>query len=45
VCEECGRVRDVPSDELDALIAHVRDRYDFDLRLDHAALVGRCREH
>ncbi len=45
VCEHCGRVRDVPSHELDALLAHLRDRYDFELRIGHAALVGRCREH
>jgi Fur family transcriptional regulator, ferric uptake regulator len=45
VCEDCGRVRDVPSHELDALIAHLRDRYDFDLHIGHAAIVGRCREH
>jgi Fur family ferric uptake transcriptional regulator len=45
VCEACGRVRDVPANELDALVAHVRDRYDFELHIGHAALVGRCRGH
>ena len=45
VCEQCGRIRDVPAHELDALVAHLRESYDFELQIGHAALVGRCREH
>ena len=45
VCEECGRIRDVPSHEFDALIAGLRDRYAFELHLGHTALSGRCTMH
>jgi Fe2+ or Zn2+ uptake regulation protein len=45
VCEECGRIRDVPTAELDALVARIRAQYDFELHVGHGALVGRCRDH
>ena len=45
VCEACGRVLDVPACEFEALVAHVRDAYGFDLDVAHNALMGRCREH
>ncbi len=45
VCEECGRIRDVPATEFDALVARIRALYDFELHVGHAALVGRCRDH
>jgi Fe2+ or Zn2+ uptake regulation protein len=45
VCEECGRIRDVPAAEFDALVDRIRTEYDFELHIGHAALVGRCREH
>lgn len=45
VCEHCGRIRDVPAPELDALVARLRDAYDFELQIGHTVLVGHCREH
>ena len=45
VCEECGRIRDVPAREFDALVARISERYAFELHVGHAALVGRCLEH
>jgi Fur family transcriptional regulator, ferric uptake regulator len=45
VCDDCGRIHDVPAEEFDALVERIRDLYAFELRLGHVALVGRCREH
>jgi Fe2+ or Zn2+ uptake regulation protein len=45
VCDDCGRIRDVPAVEFDALVVRIRELYAFELRLGHVALVGRCREH
>jgi len=45
VCEECGRIRDVPAVEFDALVERIREQYGFELHLGHAALVGRCGAH
>ena len=45
VCEECGRIRDVPAAEFDALAARIRDAYGFELHVGHVALVGRCCDH
>jgi Fur family ferric uptake transcriptional regulator len=45
VCEECGRIRDVPAVEFDALEERIREQYGFELNLGHAALVGRCGAH
>ena len=45
VCEECGRIRDVPAVEFDALVERMREEYGFELNLGHAALVGRCGAH
>ena len=45
VCEHCGRIRDVPAAEFDALVVAIRERYAFELRLGEIALVGRCRDH
>ena len=45
VCEQCGRIRDVPAAEFDALVAAIQARYGFELYLGHVALVGRCAEH
>jgi len=45
VCEECGRIRDVPAVEFDALVERIREQYGFDLHLGHAALVGKCVDH
>ena len=45
VCEECGRVLDVPADEFELLISRVREAYGFELDVAHNALMGRCAEH
>ena len=45
VCEECGRVLDVPAHEFVPLVERVRDAYGFELDIAHNALMGRCREH
>jgi Fur family ferric uptake transcriptional regulator len=45
VCEECGRVLDVPAHEFAPLVARVRDAYGFELDIAHNALMGRCRRH
>jgi Fe2+ or Zn2+ uptake regulation protein len=45
VCEECGRVLDVPPHEFGPLVAHIRDTYGFELDVAHNALMGRCRAH
>ena len=45
VCEQCGRIRDIPAHEFDELVARVRDEYGFELHVGRAALVGCCREH
>jgi len=45
VCEQCGRVHDVPAAEFDALVIRLRDRYAFEWHVGHVALVGRCRDH
>jgi Fur family transcriptional regulator, ferric uptake regulator len=45
VCEQCGRIRDVPVAEFEALVTRIRDRYGFELHLGHVALVGRCGAH
>jgi Fur family transcriptional regulator, ferric uptake regulator len=45
VCEQCGRIHDVPAVEFDPLVARIREHYDFELHVGHVALVGRCRDH
>ena len=45
VCEECGRVIDVPAYEFEPLIARVREMYGFDVDVAHNALMGRCLAH
>jgi Fur family ferric uptake transcriptional regulator len=45
VCQECGRVRDVPTHEFTPLVARVREAYGFELDIAHNALIGRCRDH
>ena len=45
VCDECGRIRDVPAVEFDAIVARIREEYGFELHLGHVALVGRCCDH
>jgi len=45
VCEQCGRIHDVPAAEFDCLVARIRDLYAFELHLGRLALVGQCREH
>jgi len=45
VCEECGRICDVPTAEFEPLVVRIRDQCGFELHIGHAALAGRCREH
>jgi Fur family ferric uptake transcriptional regulator len=45
VCEVCGRIEDLPPSAFDDLVDRVRDSHGFELDVDHAALVGRCRDH
>jgi Fur family transcriptional regulator, ferric uptake regulator len=45
VCELCGRVYDVPEEELQAFVARVREEHGFELDIGHHALMGRCKEH
>jgi len=45
VCEQCGRIHDVPAAEFDALVDRIREQYDFELHVGHVALVGQCRDH
>jgi Fe2+ or Zn2+ uptake regulation protein len=45
VCEQCGRVIDVPQEEFDALVTRVRDVYGFDIDVAHNALMGHCVVH
>jgi Fur family ferric uptake transcriptional regulator len=41
-CERCRAVRAVPSDELDDIRAQVRERYGYEVRFTHFAIVGTC---
>ena len=45
VCEQCGRVIDVPAYEFAGLVERVRAVYGFDLDIAHNALMGRCSVH
>ena len=42
VCDGCGAVTDIPSDELDALADRLEQRYGLHLELGHFALSVRC---
>ncbi len=42
VCDGCGAVTDIPSDELDALAERLEHRYGLHLELGHFALSVRC---
>jgi len=42
VCAGCGRVTDIPIDELDALASRLEHRYGLRLELGHFALSVRC---
>jgi len=41
-CERCGAVRAVAPDELDPLRASLRDRFGYEARFTHHAIVGTC---
>jgi Fur family transcriptional regulator, ferric uptake regulator len=45
VCEVCGRVEDIPIDELRPMLAHLESRYGFVADGLHFALSGRCARH
>ena len=42
ICRECGQIAVLTDEVIDPLRAAVRERYDFDPRIDHLALFGRC---
>ena len=41
-CERCGAVRALAPDELDPLRASLRDRFGYEARFTHHAIVGTC---
>ncbi len=43
VCERCGEVIDAPESLFSEAVHRVDERFGFELRLDHFALLGRCR--
>jgi Fur family ferric uptake transcriptional regulator len=43
VCDGCGTVTDIPTEELDALGDRLEHRYGLQLELGHFALSVRCR--
>lgn len=45
VCEECGRVIDVPAPEFEVFVERIRDAYGFVVDVAHNALMGRCAVH
>lgn len=42
ICQICGEETEVPFDLMDSLIGAIRDRYDFEPRIDHQAIFGTC---
>lgn len=45
VCDRCGKVSDIPSQELDDLVRRLHDAYDFELQPSRFALLGQCAHH
>ena len=43
VCHRCGKVTEIPNDELTELAARLQQQYGFELDPGHLALSGRCR--
>lgn len=43
-CDRCGAVRALPPKELDPVRRRIRERYGYETRFDHFALVGTCEE-
>lgn len=43
VCERCGAVIEAPESLFSDAVHRVDERFGFELRLDHFALLGRCR--
>jgi Fur family ferric uptake transcriptional regulator len=41
-CERCGDFRAVPAGALDAVRAHIRRRFGYDVAFDHFPVVGLC---
>jgi Fur family ferric uptake transcriptional regulator len=41
-CERCHRVTAVPDDELDAVRGEIRDRFGYEARFTHFAILGLC---
>jgi Fur family ferric uptake transcriptional regulator len=42
VCQDCGGEQEINDDILDALKAHLLERYAFTAHLNHLAILGRC---
>lgn len=42
VCQQCGRVSEVPASVLSPIRRRVREQFDFELDSTHFALSGRC---
>jgi Fur family ferric uptake transcriptional regulator len=45
VCDVCGKVSDIPADELDDLVGRLHDHYAFELQPSRFALLGQCAHH
>jgi Fur family ferric uptake transcriptional regulator len=41
-CDRCGAVRALPSKELDPVRKRIRERYGYETRFTHFAIVGTC---
>jgi Fur family ferric uptake transcriptional regulator len=41
-CDRCGAVRTLPAKELDPVRKRIRERYGYETRFSHFAIVGRC---
>jgi Fur family ferric uptake transcriptional regulator len=43
-CDRCGAVRALPPKELDPVRKRIRERYGYETRFNHFAIVGTCAE-
>ena len=44
VCQSCGKVFTISTEELNPLLEHLQAQYGFTVRADHLSLPGYCRE-
>ncbi|MEM6284067.1 MAG: Fur family transcriptional regulator [Chloroflexota bacterium] len=42
VCQSCGVVTTISGTALDAMVAEIHTRYDFQINVDHLTLQGKC---